>query len=175
MALAPADERIELTGFTTAPSATVTPHDPLPWLWGAIGLVAAGIVAWLATRGRPDLRSIEVALESGHYGKAARLSTRVLRKDPLQESAHLSRAIAWSRAGHPGRVLRAVGRFLERHDPTDGTLHYVLGLAHKDLGDDEAARQAIAEAVDRTPSLLMEVEPILRPARAFHSDAQAYT
>ncbi|HET6398102.1 MAG TPA: hypothetical protein VFH47_00935, partial [Candidatus Thermoplasmatota archaeon] len=44
-----------------------------------------------------------------------------------------------------------------QRDPSDGSLHYVLGLALLDLGKDEEARQALSEAARRTPALAAEV------------------
>lgn len=123
-------------------------------------LAIVGLVVRQTTM--PPLPSIESALEQGQYRKAARLAGRVIRREPMQESAQLARAIAWSRMGAHERIIRHLEPFLRRHEPSDGTIHYVLGLAHHDAGNADAAREAMAAAVARTPSLLSEVDPDLR-------------
>ena len=169
-----------MTQSSSAPGAEASPMASLAaapatgWILG--GAMVLAVIAIVVREFRaPNIRSIEYALEAGHYRKAARLSTRVLRHDPLDESAQLSRAIAWSRAGRQGRVVRVLEPFLDRHEPSDGTIHYVLGLARHDLGQVDEARDAMAEAVRRTPSLLGEVIGELRPGSPVHGDAQAYT
>ncbi len=146
------------------------------WLWALAGAMILGIAvtATVRTLRTPQIHQVEAALEAAHFRKAASLSTRILRKDPTMESAQLSRAIAWSRSGRNHKIVKTLVPFLRRHEPRDGTLHYVLGLALKDLGEEEDARAMMAEAVHRTPSLLAEVDPMLRP-HGDHNDAQAYT
>lgn len=161
-------------GPDASPMASLAAAPATGWIVG--GAIILAVIAIVVREFRaPNVQSIEYALESGHYRKAARLSTRILRHDPLDESAQLSRAIAWSRVGRQGRVVRVLEPFLERHEPSDGTIHYVLGLARHDLGQVDEARDAMAEAVRRTPSLLGEVAGDLRPRAAGHSDAHAYT
>lgn len=156
------------------PSTQAATTSPTGWLMYA--LIAAGIVAaiglGLFLRRRPSIQSIEALLEGGQYNRAAKVATRAIRREPTKESAHLARAIAWSRSGRPERVVDQLTRFIKRHDPSDGTLHYVLGLAHKDLGEEQAARQIMQEAVRRTPSLLSQIDPSVTQAGM---DAHVYT
>lgn len=182
--LAPRDERVVLTlagsdreGVAPA-SAWLSPagFNPLPIVAGLV-TVALIAVALRTGRGTPQLAHMEDALEAGCFGRAARLAGRILRTDPARESAHLGRAIALSRTGRPERVVRDLKRFLRDHEPSDGTLHYVLGLAYRDLGREAAAEEALSEAVQRTPALAQQVPDMPAPPRrgAAEGDAQGYT
>lgn len=150
-------------GEAAAPFYNSDAAQTLFWIVGGILFMMAIVAVVFRQTSSPPLPRIEAALESGEYRKAARLSGRVLRRNPVQESAQLARAIAWSRMGAHDRIVRHLEPFLRRHDPSDGTLHYVYGLALHDAGDVASARAAMAEAVRRTPSLLPDVANELRP------------
>lgn len=120
-------------------------------------LAAAGLgLARRVTR-TPDLAQVEAAIEAQRFGLAARLAKRILRAKPASEDAMLGRAIALSKGGHADRAIREIHAHLERRDASDGALHYVLGLAFLDVGREDDARAALAEAVRRTPSLQADV------------------
>ncbi len=153
-----------------------TPPAPAPSGLVAIPVLAAGPaglvfalaafvagLAWFALRGRgASLDAMEAAIAAGENRRAARVAAAILRRLPGHEDARLGRAIALTRAGSPGRAAREVERHLRRAEPTDGSLHYVMGLALLDKGRDEEGRAALREAVRRTPELEADVR-----ARAF--------
>lgn len=136
---------------------------PVGLLWGLgagiTALLAVGALVWfLATRRRdPAMPDVEAALEAGKYRRAARDAGRILRRHPGMETALISRAIALSKAGKNRRVVAEVARHLQRAEPSDGVLHYVLGIAYVDLGQKKEAEGAFQEALRRTPDLLPEV------------------
>ncbi len=151
--------------------------------WPIVTLLVLGAAIAFIIRSRrdvaPPLEYMEQALEAGAFTRAARLATRILREDPKRESAHLGRAIALSRTGQPERVVRNLESYLNGNDPSDGTLHYVLGLAYRDMGKNNRAQSALAEAVKRTPALADQVPGYVAPApsmaQALESDAHGYT
>ncbi|MGB1586688.1 MAG: tetratricopeptide repeat protein [Thermoplasmatota archaeon] len=169
LALAPSDDSMagELdTSMRAAPVQETWLAEKGPDLiWIATGILFILAVAAVAIRQSsvPPLPRIEAALEDGAYRKAVRMSSRVIRRDPGHESAQLARAIAWSQMGAHDRIIRNLAPFLRKHEPSDGTLHYVYGLALHESGEDDAARDAMRAAVKRTPSLLPEVDAHLRP------------
>lgn len=123
-------------------------------------LAAVAGAAWLAQRRlrhEPTMADVEAALEAGQFRRAAREAGRILRHKPGMETAVISRAIALSKAGRNARVVTEVEDHLKQSDPTDGVLHYVLGVAYSDLGQPAAAEAAFQEALTRTPDLLPEV------------------
>ncbi|MHB8634486.1 MAG: tetratricopeptide repeat protein [Thermoplasmatota archaeon] len=136
---------------------------PLAWASAAAALVVstAGVLfavtlgTWRRHR-RPSQEQVERAMVEGSYGRAARLASRILDESPGQEDAVISRAIALAKQGHQQSVIDELTAHLEGRDPTDGVLHYVLGLAYLDLGQQAEAREALSEAVRRTPSLGQE-------------------
>lgn len=134
----------------------------LSWLLGGISVlvVVLGALVVLAIRRtrHPLLADVEAAIEAGHYRRAAADASRILRRRPDMEDALLSRAIALCKAGRPGRVVAELRRHLASAKPTDGSLHYVLGLAFMDLGQRSDAEAVFAEAVRRTPALLTDVQ-----------------
>ncbi len=144
------------------------------------GAAVAAVMVFRSKRSAPPLEFMEQALEAGAFTRAARLATRILRDDPTRESAHLGRAIAFSRTGQPERVVRNLESYLDGHDPSDGTLHYVLGLAYRDMGKDANAKSALAEAVKRTPALADQVPgytaaPLPAMPAVLENDAHGYT
>ncbi len=133
-------------------------------------LAAAGYLVARRVR-KPAFASVEQALEQGAYRKAARLAGSILRRDPSQENAMLGRAIALTRSGHSDRAAAELRSHLAAAEPSDGSLHYVLGLAYLDMGQAQEARSTLGEAVRRTPSLEPDVSA--RLGAALHSGAQA--
>jgi hypothetical protein len=125
-----------------------------------VGLLLVALAGLLLLRGRfrtPDMAAVEAAIEAGRYDRAARMANRILRKHPGQEDALLGRAIALSRAGQHAKVAGELSAHLQASNPTDGSLHYVLGLAYLELGKPHEGRAALQEAVRRTPSLAADV------------------
>ncbi|MEK6985151.1 MAG: tetratricopeptide repeat protein [Candidatus Thermoplasmatota archaeon] len=143
---------------TNAVPAAVTASAPFVLL--AIAFLLVGL---LALRLRPaSLGAMEQAITQGRHRRAARLAARLLRRDPTQEDARLGRAIALTRSGRAARAIREVAAHLKRAEPSDGSLHYVLGLALLEKRRSSEARAALREAVRRTPELEADVR-----ARAF--------
>lgn len=112
----------------------------------------------------PALADVEKALEEGEYRKAARLAGRILARLPGSEEALLARAIALSKSGHHEDVVAEVTRHLALRPASDGSLHYVLGLAQIDAGRPGEGQASLREAVRLTPSLQAEVAPRLGKA-----------
>lgn len=174
-------ERLDM-GLTEEPagptaSTWLSPDgfNPLPFMIAAL-VAAVAAVAVLAGRRTPSLSLMERALESGSFLRAARLARRIIRADPTVESAHLGQAIAFSRTGRPERVVQDLESYLDGTEPSDGTLHYVLGLAYRDLGRESAAADALSEAVRRTPALATQIpHPGQPPHPTAPGDAQGYT
>lgn len=122
---------------------------------------AAGAAVVLVVRRRlrtPVLKEVEAAIAKAQYPRAAKLARRILRHEPDQEDALIGRAIALSRDGQPARVVREVEVHLKRREPSDGVLHYVLGLAYLDLGRNKEAESVLREAVRRTPRLQSDIQ-----------------
>jgi len=154
---------LDSSGQPLQPDAATAQTLPTGLLWGLglgiTGFLLVGAAIWyLATRnGEPAMPDVEAALEAGHYRRAARDARRILRRHPGMETAVISRAIALSKAGKNRQVVAEVGRHLEHAEPSDGVLHYVLGIAYVDLGQTQKAEGAFQEALRRTPDLLPEV------------------
>jgi len=139
----------------------------LPLAAVAAGLAALAILAWAALRRfgpAPRMEDVEAELAAGRYLRAARDAGRILRRSPQLETALISRAIALTKAGRPQRVVREVQAHLARRAPSDGVLHYVLGVAQLDLGARPEAEAAFAQAVRRTPALAADVNSRLPSA-----------
>lgn len=161
-----------------AQAATPVRDGEAPALLVAIGAVLALLAAMalgLLRRATtaPDLRSVEAAIEAGRYARAARMAGRILRARPGLEDAVLGRAIALSRAGRSARAVAVVQEQLATRGASDGSLHYVLGLALLDLGRKDEARAALAEAVRRTPALEADVAARLGATAAALAGAAA--
>lgn len=140
-------------------------------------LVAAGglLVVVRVLRRRVTIAAVEEALEQERYPLAARLAGRILAREPDAEAARVARAVALSRAGQARRVVDELRPYLERNAPRDGVLHYVLGLALLETGDERGAGEAFRAAVARTPHLVEEIEPRFLPTASRRPvDAQAY-
>lgn len=120
-------------------------------------LAAIGLGVLRRATSPPDLRAVEAAIEAQRFSRAARMAKRILRARPGLEDAVLGRAIALSRAGRAGAAISEIHAQLELRGPTDGSLHYVLGLALLDVGRLDDARVALAEAVRLTPALHEDV------------------
>ncbi|HUR61648.1 MAG TPA: hypothetical protein VM286_04720 [Candidatus Thermoplasmatota archaeon] len=148
----------------------------LAWLIAlAAAAVAAGAtVAIVLLRRHPTMADLESGLETGHFRRVVRDSARILRKRPGFEDAVISRSIALSKLGRNGRVVREVRTHFASREPSDGVLHYVLGLALKELGETAQAQEAWKEAVRRTPGLLPQVAPFF-PAQQASSTPSAVT
>lgn len=177
---------LDADGNPLAPAGAVAPPVSAGFV-GALFLVLAGIAAaaigaWaLYSRLRhvPTMAEVESALANGRYRKAARDAAFLLRRTPGMETAVISRAIALSKAGRNERVVTEVEGHLRLADPSDGVLHYVLGVAYADLGRAPQAQAAFEEAVARTPSLLPEVKARLpagsrSPAPSSKSPAETH-
>lgn len=144
----------------------VDPRDSsIPGATVLLGFVAVavlgltGAVVALVRRSRtPVLADVEAAIEAGHYRRAAADAARILRRRPNMEDAILSRAIALCKAGKPARVVQELRTALAERKPSDGSLHYVLGLAYLDLGKRTDAEAVFGEALRRTPALLKDVQ-----------------
>jgi hypothetical protein len=130
---------------------------------GAVLALAAAVGVGVLRRvlRLPALADVERAIEEGHYRKAARLAARILGRLPGSEEALLGRAIALSKDGRPDVVVAELSRHLAERPASDGTLHYVLGLAQLQVGRDEEGQRSLREAVRLTPSLQAEVAPRL--------------
>lgn len=124
----------------------------------AIGLSITYVVYRRYMRRLPILADVEAALEANAFRRAAREARRILHRRPDSEDAMLSRAIALSKSGRHRAVAREVRHHLQARRPTDGVLHYVLGVAQQELGRLEEARASFEEAVRRTPALLKDVQ-----------------
>ncbi len=152
-----------------APRTTGTfllPKNTSTWLGGslvAVGVAAMAVAAAILVRrrvaGLPHISGMEKALAEGRFSSAARMAKRILDKEPGMEDAAIGRAIALHKGGRSRLAVREVRkRFRDGREPTDGVLHYVMGLACIDLGRNEEAQEAMRQAVRRTPSLLGEVK-----------------
>lgn len=144
-----------------ASQAVAVPAIFLAALWAAFGVLALGLMATFAF-GRhlyqvPTMEDVEAHLEAGQYRIAAREAKRLLRRRPDSEDALISRAVALTKGGRPGQVVREVRARLGRRDASDGVLHYLLGLAYLELGRATAGHSALSEAVRRTPTLASQV------------------
>ncbi|HUR64046.1 MAG TPA: hypothetical protein VM241_06155 [Candidatus Thermoplasmatota archaeon] len=168
----PSDQGLQLavTGLDAAgqpldtASATVRQAaSPIYWAAAAAVACSAGITLLILglRRRQPTMSDVESALEAGHFGRAARDARRLLRRRPGFEDAVISRAIALSKLGRNQRVVREIHAHFARQEPSDGVLHYVLGLALKETGAPADARAAWQEALRRTPGLLPQVQPLL--------------
>lgn len=112
----------------------------------------------------PVLADVESSIEAGQFRRAARQAARILARRPTDESALLARAIALTKGGQQEAAVVEVGRHLASRPASDGSLHYVLGLAQLELGQEDAGRASLKEAVRLTPSLMAEVAPRLGKA-----------
>jgi len=151
-------------GDPIPPPTTVHSEAPVAlWVAALAALALAGAVALavLLRRRQPTMADLESHLETGQFRRAARDAARILARRPGFEDALISRAIALSKLGQDRRVVREVEAHMAQHDPSDGVLHYVLGLSLKGLGRTERAEAALREAVRRTPSLEPQVRPHL--------------
>jgi hypothetical protein len=127
-------------------------------------LAAIGVGVLRRTLRLPALADVERAIEEGEYRRAARLAGRILGRLPGSEEALLGRAIALSKDGRPAVVVDELTRHLSERPASDGTLHYVLGLAQLEVGRVEEGQRSLREAVRRTPSLQPQVAPRLGKA-----------
>ncbi|MGB0653673.1 MAG: hypothetical protein ACPGQL_10795 [Thermoplasmatota archaeon] len=167
MTVAPASAR-DLAEWTPA---TITPS-PGSSTWNVIP-VAAGVAVFLAAAlafvamrlRRVDYDDVEAALEGQRFPEAARLARRLLRRDGGHEEAAISLGVALTKAGRPHEAVAAVQQHVVVHEPSDGVLHYVLGLAFLESGQEDAARAALGEALERTPALEAEMRhnPATKP------------
>ena len=126
--------------------------------------IAVGIGVLRRVLRLPALADVETAIEEGEYGKAARMAARILSRLPGSEEALLGRAIALSKVGRHHDVVAEVTRHLALRPASDGTLHYVLGLAQLDSGKTAEGQASLREAVRLTPALQAEVAPRLGKA-----------
>jgi predicted Zn-dependent protease len=127
-----------------------------------LALVAAiGVGVLRRVLRMPALADVEHAIEEGEYRRAAHMAGRILSRLPGSEEALLGRAIALSKHGDNQAVVAELSRHLAAKPASDGTLHYVLGLAQLEVGRKEEAQASLKEAVRLTPSLQAEVAPRL--------------
>lgn len=151
-------------GYPLAPASTSVRQQATPAAWTVAATMAGGACAVLLAlllRRRPTMADIEASLEAGRFRRAAWEASRLLRRRPGFEDAVLSRAIALSKLGRDRRVVHEVQDHLAGHAPSDGVLHYVLGLSLRRLGAVGDAQAALQEALRRTPALLPQVQPLL--------------
>ncbi len=137
---------------------TTSPIAPLAIVGSAILLLVAGTAARVWAMRRLDQDDLEAALESQEFGRAARIGQQLLRRDYGNEEAAIGRAIALTKAGAPNQAIVELHERFHEGDPSDGVLHYVLGMAHLALDQREQARSAFSEAVRRTPDLLQDIQ-----------------
>ena len=143
--------------LATAPDVSTTTAS-LAVLAFAFMLPLAAFAAWMLLRRRnATLPAMEAAIAAGRHRRAAALAGAILRREPGQEDARLGRAIALTKTGRHARAAREVQEHLGVHDPSDGSLHYVLGLALLETGRAKEGREALREAVRRTPALEADV------------------
>ncbi|MCA1810995.1 MAG: hypothetical protein LC623_03165, partial [Halobacteriales archaeon] len=141
----PAEQGLQLAvtgldeqGQPLVPQSTTVRQAASPIYWAAVAAVAssaavAALVVLLLHR-RPTMADVESALEAGHFRRAARDAARLLRSRPGFEDAMISRAIALSKLGRNQRVVREIRAHFATREPSDGVLHYVLGLALRETG-----------------------------------------
>jgi tetratricopeptide (TPR) repeat protein len=167
--LAPSGERLDIK-VRPAPVQTrgFLAEVPAPASAALVGAGAAAALLAAVAIGllrnvlrRPELADVERAIEEGSFRKAAYLAARILARRPGDESVLLGRAIALTKSGRPEQAVREVDAHLRGAPASDGSLHYVLGLAQLDLGRDAEGRAALREAVRLTPSLHTDVAPRL--------------
>ena len=162
---------LDAQGNPLAPATnTVRPVAPtVLWVVAFAAVAASTAITFLVLalrRRQPSMADLEAALETGHFRRAARDAAAILRKRPGFEDAVISRSIALSKLGQNRRVVREIDAHFAAREPSDGVLHYVLGLALKDLGELPQAEVAWKEAVRRTPDLLPQVRPLLSGQQA---------
>jgi hypothetical protein len=167
--LAPSGERLDIK-VRPAPVQTrgFLAEVPAPASAALVGAGAAAALLAAVAIGllrnvlrRPELADVERAIEEGSFRKAAYLAARILARRPGDESVLLGRAIALTKSGRPEQAVREVDAHLRGAPASDGSLHYVLGLAQLDLGRDAEGRAALREAVRLTPCLHTDVAPRL--------------
>lgn len=191
VASADSDSRLTVDG---APAAAVPQaHSTARASAAPVAAAAAFLVAAMAgtalllhrrRQRTPSQTEVEEALADGRYARAATIAQRILEARPGSEDAVIARAIALAKQGRPERVVAELTRHLGTRDPTDGVVHYLLGLAYLDLGQSDKGRAALEEAVRRTPSLLAEAAARLGsppspihlplPAQPLDLDGHAY-
>lgn len=173
----PAEQGLQLAatgldeeGRPLVPASTFVQQAASSFYWLAVaavgGSAAITALAILLLRRRPTMADVESALEAGHFRRAARDASRLLRLRPGFEDAMISRAIALSKLGRNRRVVREIRAHFEQREPSDGVLHYVLGLALRETGAPADAQAAWREALRRTPGLLPQVQPLLAGQQA---------
>jgi hypothetical protein len=183
----PAEQGLQLAvtgldeqGQPLVPQSTAVRQVASPIYWAVVAAVAgsAAVTAFvvLLLHRRPTMADVESALEAGHFRRAARDAARLLRSRPGFEDAVISRAIALSKLGRNQRVVREIRAHFATREPSDGVLHYVLGLALRETGAAADAQAAWREALRRTPGLLPQVQPLLAAQQASsHASAVAPT
>lgn len=161
---------LDANGNPLAPAtATVRPTVPaLAWAIAAavVGATGVTLLAVALLRRNPTMADVETALEAGHFRRAARDAARLLQRRPGFEDAMISRAVALSKLGRNRRVVREIRAHFAAREPSDGVLHYVLGLALRETGATADAQEAWREALRRTPGLLPQVQPLLAGQQA---------
>ncbi len=185
--LAPSDENGRMTmqsydnaelgfmasAFGVAPDEWVGTTFTLVGALSVTAAIAFGAYTLVANRFK-TMKDVEAAIAAKKYRSAARMAGRLLRRDPDNEDLAVARAVALSRAGANARVVREVSARIERRPPTDGVLHYVLGLAHLALDERDDAFIHLKEAAIMTPSLELDVaRRIGRPPRPASSGGYA--
>lgn len=177
LAIAPTSDglRVAVDEASLGPRGTIA-DVPVPASAALVGsgavlalLVAVGIGLLRRVLRLPQLAEVERAIEAGEYRRAARMAGRIVARRPDDESAILARGIALSKAGQHQRTVAELSSHLAQSPASDGSLHYVLGLAQLDLGQRDAARLTLKEAVRLTPSLQADVGS--RLGKAFSSPA----
>lgn len=169
LAIEPAEERlsfrIDESGLGPRGTVSAVSSPASAALVGTGAILALGAAVGVGVVRRvlrlPALKDVETALEEGEYRKAARLAGRILARTPDSEEALLGRAIALTKSGRPNEVVAEVSDHLRRRPATDGTLHYVLGLAQLETGRRDEGQASLKEAVRLTPSLQADVAPRL--------------
>lgn len=138
--------------------AQQVPMAPLLIVAGAVFVLAVAAVGRFWALRRCDQEDLEAALEAQAYGRAARIGQQLLKRNYEDEEAAIGRAIALTKGGAPSQAVVELHERFREGEPSDGVLHYVLGLAHVALQQREQARSAFTEAVRRTPALLPELQ-----------------
>ncbi len=154
----PLEDLLPRPAPATSTQVAVGSVAPLIIVGAAVFLLIVGTGARYWAIRRWDQEDLEAALEGQEYDKAARIGQHLLSRDYANEDAAIGRAIALTKGGDPDQAIVELHERFHEREPSDGVLHYVLGLAHVALNQIEQARAAFSEAVSRTPDLLAELQ-----------------
>jgi len=183
-ALAAAEQRLAQASkavpaqATTAPAQKPAEASVPTWLWGGVGLLVLGLVAWFATRrraSRPEARRgyDSASLAAGMPGlKAVPVDEPAIEDLPAAveaEAFDASPGLRWNAAAAPvaavptwhGATVATVPAPVA--EPATTSQQLELAKAYIDLGDDDAARVLLREILNgRDPAARDEAARMLR-------------